>query len=50
MRKDLGLDVEAYKDYVHNLKEFAKFNDDYKILADDHLKTVDGGLANGSLS
>lgn len=29
MRKDLGLDVEAYKDYVHNLKMFAEYNTDY---------------------
>lgn len=29
MRKDLGLDVEAYKDYVHNLKLFAQYNTDY---------------------
>jgi len=32
-RMDLGLDVEAYKDYVNNLKVFAKFNKDYEILA-----------------
>jgi hypothetical protein len=25
-RMDLGLDVEAYKDYVNNLKIFAKYN------------------------
>jgi hypothetical protein len=25
-RLDLGLDLEGYKDYVNNLKEFAKFN------------------------
>lgn len=29
MRKDLGLDVEAYKDYVNNLKMFAQYNTDY---------------------
>lgn len=29
MRKDLGLDVEAYKDYVNNLKMFAEYNTDY---------------------
>jgi hypothetical protein len=34
-RMDLGLDVEAYKDYVNNLKIFAKFNSDYEILARD---------------
>ena len=31
-RTDLGLDLEAYKDYVNNLEEFAKVNDDYDIL------------------
>ena len=50
MRKDLGLDVEAYKDYVHNLKMFAEYNTDYQVLADDHLNTFEGGLENGSLS
>ena len=50
MRKDLGLDVESYKDYVHNLKMFAEYNTDYQVLADDHLNTFEGGLANGSLS
>lgn len=26
MRMDIGLDVEAYKDYCNNLKVFAKYN------------------------
>ena len=34
---DLGLDVEGYKDYVHNLKMFAKYNEDYQIFANDQL-------------
>ena len=32
-RKDLGLDVLAYKDYVNNLKEFAHINSDFDIFA-----------------
>lgn len=28
-RKDLGLDVAGYKDYVQNLKEFAGVRDDF---------------------
>jgi len=38
-RKELGLDVEAFKNYVHNLKEFAKFNVDQEILDRDDLET-----------
>jgi hypothetical protein len=34
---DIGLDVEAYKDYVNNLKIFAKYNQDYEVLADDNM-------------
>lgn len=34
-RFDLGLDVEAYKDYCNNLKIFAKYDKEYQILADD---------------
>lgn len=37
VRKDIGLDVEAYKNYVNNVKTFAKFNKDYEILARDDL-------------
>ena len=47
-RKDLGLDVEAYKDYVNNLKAFAKYNQDYEILAEDELTSLKG-TANGPL-
>ena len=43
-RMDLGLDVEAYKDYCNNLKIFAKYNKDYEILADDNNNTVEGTL------
>lgn len=35
-RMDHGLDLEGYKDYVNNLKEFAKFNKDWEILAQDN--------------
>ena len=35
VRKDIGLDVETYKNYVNNIKLFAKFNRDYEILARD---------------
>lgn len=41
-RMDLGLDVEAYKDYVNNLKIFAKYSKDYEALANDDFNTVDG--------
>ena len=36
-RKDLGLDVTAYKDYVNNLKEFAHINKDLNIYAAESL-------------
>ena len=35
---DLGLDLEGYKDYVNNLKEFAKYDKDWEILAEDNAK------------
>lgn len=35
-RMDLGLDLEGYKDYVNNLKEFAKYNKEWEILAEDN--------------
>lgn len=34
-RMDLGLDVEAYKDYINNLKKFAHMNADFEIYARD---------------
>jgi len=37
-RMDLGLDVEAYKDYINNLKQFANVNADFEIFARDSLK------------
>ena len=36
-RDDLGLDISGYKDYVHNLKEFANVHTDLAILARDNL-------------
>lgn len=45
-RKDLGIDIEAYKDYVNNLKIFAKYNKDYEILADDHIDNKISGALN----
>jgi len=36
-RVDLGLDVEAYKDYVNNLKQFANINQDFEIFARDDI-------------
>lgn len=32
-RMDLGLDVEAYKDYINNLKQFAAVNTDFGYFA-----------------
>ena len=37
-RMDLGLDVEAYKDYINNLKQFAHLNNDFEIYARESLK------------
>lgn len=51
VRMDLGLDVEAYKNYVNNIKIFAKYNQDYEILARDQLDLPRGvfpGLGDGS--
>jgi len=42
-RKDLGLDIAAYKDYVNNLKEFAHINKDLNIFAAESL-VVDSDL------
>lgn len=39
---DLGLDVEGYKDYINNVKMFAKYDTDYQILAQDALESDDG--------
>lgn len=35
-RKDLGLDIAGYKDYVNNLREFANVRDDMQIYAIDN--------------
>ena len=32
-RKDLGLDLAAYKDYVNNLRDFAHINKDLDVFA-----------------
>lgn len=40
-RMDLGLDLEAYKDYVNNLKQFAHVNKDFEIFARDNLASND---------
>lgn len=34
---DLGLDLEAYKDFVNNIKQFAHLNNDFEIYARDQL-------------
>jgi len=49
-RMDLGLDVEGYKDYVHNLKMFAKYNEDYQIFANDQLYPERGTIDDPSLN
>lgn len=36
-RADLGLDIAGYKDYVHNLKEFAHLNNDLSILTIENM-------------
>jgi len=41
-RMDLGLDIEAYKDYCNNLKIFAQYNEDYEILASDNMNPIEG--------
>ena len=43
-RMDIGLDVEAYKDYVNNLKIFAKYHDNLDIMADDDMTPKFGPL------
>jgi hypothetical protein len=43
-RMDLGLDLEGYQDFVNNLKEFAKYNKDFEILAQDNMKLPDGTM------
>lgn len=47
VRMDLGLDIEAYKDYVNNTKEFAKFNNDWDIFSRDDLTVPPGIFVGG---
>jgi hypothetical protein len=47
VRMDLGLDIEAYKDYVNNTKEFAKFNRDWDIFSRDDLSVPPGIFVGG---
>lgn len=47
-RKDLGLDILAYKDYVHNLKEFAHLNKDLNMFSSESLK-IDSELSERGL-
>jgi hypothetical protein len=35
---ELGLDIEGFKDYVHNVKVLAKFSHEFDILANDDMK------------
>jgi len=49
-RDDLGLDLAGYRDYVHNLKEFANVNNDMGIFAlDSFFNEVDQKGPNGLL-
>ena len=38
---DVGLDIEAYKDYVNNLKQFAHLNFDYQLFANESMQLPD---------
>ena len=40
-RQEHGLDIEGYKDYVHNLKQFAHLNRDFEFFSQDVLKLSD---------
>lgn len=42
-RHDMGLDVIGYKDYVNNLKSFAKYHDDLAVFAVDNFEKMDEG-------
>ena len=41
-RMDLGLDLEAFKDFVNNSKSFAKLNSEWEIFSRDDLKIPAG--------
>ena len=47
VRMDLGLDIEAFKDYVNNTKQFAKCNTDWDIFGKDDLSVPPGLLVGG---
>jgi len=47
VRMDVGLDVEAYKDYVNNTKEFAKVNYDWEIFGKEDLSHPAGIFVGG---
>ena len=36
-RVDLGLDVEGYKDFINNLKEFRKANNEFAAFTEKQL-------------
>ena len=47
VRMDVGLDVEAFRDYVNNTKEFAKVSNDWSIFGDDDLRHPPGIFVGG---
>lgn len=49
-RKDLGLDVSAYKDYVNNMKEFAHINKDLNIFAAENMAIGSDYTENGIIN
>lgn len=42
VKMDLGLDLEAFKDFVNNTKSFAKYHDEWEIFSKDDLKIPAG--------
>ena len=44
---DVGLDVEAFKDYINNTKEFAKVNNDWEIFGKEDLSHPPGIFVGG---
>lgn len=48
-RHDMGLDVIGYKDYVNNLKSFAKYHDDLSVFALDNIEKMDDGSGKGKM-
>lgn len=47
VRMDVGLDVEAYKDYINNTKEFAKVDHDWEIFGKEDLSHPPGIFVGG---